>query len=292
MPVTVFPWSLSEIKSVGLRDRDALLGAVLTNTVLNWTTRVYLHPCTVEESITPVVSLVQKCCQALHLPPGIRYSGLLWGCKRHLDSEIWFPVHSKYTKYTSFYLRGLIPFLFFFLFVWVHRYPQAAMTGTRGRAQLTQQTKLLFFRFKSQSTVGVLWLHRLWCCWFVAPKLSLKMRWKWMEFNRNTHKCTHTHTRHYLCRAKLRLTRLGDHRLNANRDSCCSGPFWDKITGWCDRKGSELTRPHLSWSLFSCRGRRRAEIKRVRGRGWLRRQPREGGREGRGKNRDLKTGSK
>lgn len=43
---------------------------------------------------------------------------------------------------------------------------------------------------------------------------------------------THTHTHVViLCRAKLGLTRLGDHRLNANRDSCCSGPFWDKITG-------------------------------------------------------------
>lgn len=194
MSVTVFTWSLSEIKSVGLRDIDALLGAVLTNTVLNWTTRVYLHPCTVEQSMTPVVSLVQKCCQALHLPPGIRYSGLLWGCKRHLASEIWFPVHLGHQIYFLLLERvNSFPFLFLQR-VWVHRYPQAAMTGTRGRAQLTQQTKLLFFRFKSQSTVGVLWLHRLWCCWFVAPKLSLKMRWKWMEFNGNTHKCTHTHT--------------------------------------------------------------------------------------------------
>lgn len=67
----------------------------------------------------------------------------------------------------------------------------------------------------------------------------------------------HTHTRCHLRRAKLRLTRLGANRLNANRVSCCSGPFWDKITGLCDREGSELTRPHLSCSPFGRRGQRR-----------------------------------
>lgn len=97
-------------------------------------------------------------------------------------------------------------------------------------------------------------------------------KWNSME----THTRTHTHTRSRLGCAKLGLTRPGDHRLNANRGSCCSGPFWDKITRWCDRKGSELTHPHLSCSPFSCRGQRGAEIKRIRGGGWLRKQPREG----------------
>lgn len=38
-------------------------------------------------------------------------------------------------------------------------------------------------------------------------------------------------------------------------------PLRDEITGWCDREGSELTRPHLGWSLFSRCGQRKSRDK-------------------------------